>query len=396
MADTTSTPDLSATNVGDQIKAPFALVQMDHGETKTKKKMLSITLRNASGAISGKVWEESIAAWEGIKLGQAIMVTGRVKAPYYQGGANEIEIIEVAGIVGPHPVLDSMNERYPGDFSELRARYDALVAEIGHPGYQMFLDKFFESGCPWEDFSTAPAALSLHHNYLHGLFEHSCECAETALGMARIQQAHGHVNTDLVIVASLIHDSGKTHEYVWKGTPIGMNPDSLLFGHITSGPIQTMKAFTRHREELEAAGFSEEDVKHIIHIQVSHHGTQEWGSPTEPATLAAQIVHHADLASTRMRKMINILREHEPNEYGLVAGPRRGEFWKGLREDPRIEDFRPRPEAPEPAPDLERPGEPSLLDELEGFYEGPISQHLSGGGQAPKQSAPKRAPARIL
>jgi 3'-5' exoribonuclease len=37
----------------------------------------------------------------------------------------------------------------------------------------------------------------------------------------------------------------------------------------------------------------------IEHAILAHHGRQEWGSPVEPVTAEAYILHYADMLSVR-------------------------------------------------------------------------------------------------
>jgi 23S rRNA maturation-related 3'-5' exoribonuclease YhaM len=37
----------------------------------------------------------------------------------------------------------------------------------------------------------------------------------------------------------------------------------------------------------------------VIHCMLSHHGRREWGSPVEPVTPEAYILHVADMLSSR-------------------------------------------------------------------------------------------------
>jgi 3'-5' exoribonuclease len=37
----------------------------------------------------------------------------------------------------------------------------------------------------------------------------------------------------------------------------------------------------------------------VIHCILSHHGRKDWGSPVEPATLEALVLHQADMLSAK-------------------------------------------------------------------------------------------------
>jgi len=44
---------------------------------------------------------------------------------------------------------------------------------------------------------------------------------------------------------------------------------------------------------------SEAQLERIEHLLLSHHGRKEWGSPVEPLTAEAFILHAADMMSSR-------------------------------------------------------------------------------------------------
>ena len=94
----------------------------------------------------------------------------------------------------------------------------------------------------------------------------------------------------------------------------------------------------RHGEELEAAGFGWEDAKHVIHVIVSHHGKLEYGAPTTPGTLEAQIIHQADMTSAAVRKVVNLISSTEPDRHGKYEG-RWSDVGHGLRASP--ESYKP-------------------------------------------------------
>jgi 3'-5' exoribonuclease len=47
---------------------------------------------------------------------------------------------------------------------------------------------------------------------------------------------------------------------------------------------------------------SEELKTSVGHCILAHHGRQEWGSPIEPQTVEAMIIHYADMLSAQHAK----------------------------------------------------------------------------------------------
>lgn len=61
-------------------------------------------------------------------------------------------------------------------------------------------------------FLCAPASMNHHHARKHGLFIHSVDCVQRAITAAWHDDL---VNTDVLLMAALMHDLGKASEYAW-------------------------------------------------------------------------------------------------------------------------------------------------------------------------------------
>jgi 3'-5' exoribonuclease len=350
MSSNLATPDILTLKVGDQLQADFALTKKERRTTKAgAKPFFSIELTNERGQrIAGKIWSEDMPKWEPVVLGAAVRVAGRIEDGFPAGTAVQLKVMSAPEILpDTHPVRETMNPKSPISAQALTAQFDAMVASIQHPGYRRFVERFFEDACPRADFLTAPAATGNHHAYERGLVEHTLEVTNIAVATASQAEIADVVNLDLVKAGALVHDAGKIEEYVWKNTPIGVSPDALLFNHMTTGPLMVQRTMMLHGVELAALGFGAEDAKHVMHIQVSHHGQLEYGAPTIPGTVAAQIVHQADMTSAHVRKMVTLVKASVPDPEGKIQGAAYGEHRHGLRAEPAR--WTPPPAAEEPA-----------------------------------------------
>lgn len=79
-------------------------------------------------------------------------------------------------------------------------------------------------------FLCAPASINHHHARKHGLFTHSVDCAQRAITAA---WHDGLVNTDVLLMAALLHDLGKAGEYAWNETKKcwSLSDRGALMGH---------------------------------------------------------------------------------------------------------------------------------------------------------------------
>lgn len=143
------------------------------------------------------------------------------------------------------------------------------------------------------EFLTAPSSCSQHHEYKHGLLEHSINVAEVALN---ISAHYGQYDRNLIVCGALLHDLGKTLVYSINKDKAVKNEKDKLFGHITLGVMQIVDALGLNTI------IDDEDYSKIVHIILASHGKREWGSPVEPSIPEAFIVHLADMADSRLVK----------------------------------------------------------------------------------------------
>ncbi len=128
-------------------------------------------------------------------------------------------------------------------------------------------------------FTTSPASKRRHHSYENGLIVHTVSTTRLALALAQVMEEvyNVRVDRDVVLAASLLHDLYKyaTYSSIFPGkysrSKLGERLDhlSLIIGelYVRKFPID------------------------VIHAVASHHGE---GSPIEPRTIEALLVHMAD------------------------------------------------------------------------------------------------------
>jgi 3'-5' exoribonuclease len=64
----------------------------------------------------------------------------------------------------------------------------------------------------------------------------------------------------------------------------------------------------------EAVQLDAETLRLLVHMILSHHGTNEWGSPVVPKTLEAILLHQIDLLDSRVQGYFDFLRNEHSNE----------------------------------------------------------------------------------
>ena len=122
-----------------------------------------------------------------------------------------------------------------------------------------------------DKFKVAPAAKSIHHNFLGGLLEHTLSLCRTALAIVELYD----LNKDLMVAACCLHDFGKTEELTYD-MGIGYSLSGTLLGHIVVG-------LNMVSEEISLVeGFPQQTKIAILHLIASHHSLLAYGSPKIP------------------------------------------------------------------------------------------------------------------
>lgn len=163
-----------------------------------------------------------------------------------------------------------------------------------------------------ERFRRAAAARVNHHAHRGGLLRHTAQMARAASALCDV---YPHINRDLLLSGVLLHDSGK----LWEMCPpeLGFEmPREIrgeLLGHITIG-IELVNSLWRKLpldpwKSLVPA--SEEVRLHLLHLIAAHHGELQFGSPVEPKTPEAILLHFVDNIDARL-EMFSMAYEKQP------------------------------------------------------------------------------------
>ena len=135
-------------------------------------------------------------------------------------------------------------------------------------------------------FFHAPGGIEHHHNYRHGLVIHVDEVMQNVFAMT------GDAPSGELITAVIWHDYMKIKDYGWDAEGnITKAPYRKLINHVAGSAMVFYQAA--------CSILPVEKLERIEHLLLSHHGRKEWGSPVEPATAEALILHAADMMSAK-------------------------------------------------------------------------------------------------
>jgi 3'-5' exoribonuclease len=271
---------------GDNLENELFLLQdVARRTTKDGRPFLLFSARDKTGSVSAVFWDvpDHVSNW--VRSGEIVLLTGR--ANHYK---ESLQISTTDLIQNQTSQLSELLPSSPRPQEEMIAELRGIIESLQDP-WQKLLTYILLDASFLPQFANAPAARQMHHAYIGGVLEHTLSMAAIADTLA---SHYPYVNRDLLISGTLLHDMGKTIEYDLASS-FNFTEDGRLIGHILRAIIIVEKA------AQELGDIPEEDVQQLVHLIAAHHGNLEWGSPVEPKTLEALLLHQIDLLDSRIQ-----------------------------------------------------------------------------------------------
>lgn len=280
----------------------FIVIKKGIYSTRNNKKFISLSLRDRTGSIEAKIWDEKVDHLKTrFEENDLVYVESRVES--YQGKLQLIiENVEKEETLLPELIREFFPVSEHSD-TELRKNYEGLIKEIRDPHIRSLFDVLNRREDVLKKIFLFPASIGVHHTYIGGLIEHSLSVAE--MGRKIVDCVGGDV--DLIIAGCLLHDIGKIEEMTIRGG-FKYSDRGRLLGHITLGVMIL--------EELikDIPGFPDTIADILSHIIISHHGVEEWGSPRKPMCIEAIMVHYLDNLDAKVMGVREHMKENMEDE----------------------------------------------------------------------------------
>lgn len=292
--------DLRAASVGDRVQNEFLVRDRSERTTRAGLPFVVLTLGNATGTIdTAPIWSEKLDWAAGADKGRVVQVIGDI-ATFGDEGSKKRQLQLSAPLrVLPAEQFDpeSFLARIDVETEKVWDAMDKLRAGITSSAVRQAVDLFFADDAFRVQFERAPGAVNGHHSQLGGLLLHVYEVASIARHIARtVRQA----NADLVVAGALLHDIGKVEAYGVSADGFSHTTPGMLLGHVAIGALMFDRRLIASDLTLPPAQRDE-----LLHFILSHHGALEFGSPVQPMTVEAEIVHWADEASAKATDMLD-------------------------------------------------------------------------------------------
>jgi len=255
---------ISGLRPGQQVDGVFACSRKDRLFTRNGSPYLVLELRDRSGTIAARAFNDADALAGRFERGDLVRVSGRVERFRDQP---VLEVTNIARVSVDSAASGSSEGADPTQFlpvtyrdlDELDGFLEHLAGEVFDRGYRELLSRLLADRELRAQWRRAPCTRGGHHPYLGGLLEHTVAVATLALDVC---QLHPRLNQDLLLTAAIVHDLGRTREFTY-GAEIGLSDEGRLLGHLVLGEqiVSARAGMLDDQRRLE-----------LLHCLLCHHG----------------------------------------------------------------------------------------------------------------------------
>ncbi|MEW9080073.1 3'-5' exoribonuclease YhaM family protein [Terrisporobacter glycolicus] len=195
------------------------------------------------------------------------------------------------------------------NIDEIMKDIEAISREcIISPQGKILDDYFFKDERFLEKFKRGIGGVSMHHNYIGGLAEHTLGVMYLTKILCDIYDCR---RREIAVLSAKLHDIGKIYEMDCSG-PFKYTLEGELEGHIIIGVQMIDRAII----ELNIP-FSEDFVTRIKGCITQHHGKLEYGSPKKANMEESIVLNFADTVDASLNKINQIKEETKEDTWSV-------------------------------------------------------------------------------
>jgi len=270
---------IATLHVDEEVDGVFACTRKERLLSRAGTPYLTVELRDSTGAMLGRAFRDADLLAGRFERGELVRVRGRVERFREQ---LQLEVREIARAEGPEADPARFLPATYRDVDELEGFLEHLAREVFDAGLKGLLERLLGDELLRAELRRAPCSVPAagapargargHHAYLGGLLEHTVAVATMALELCTV---HPRLDRDLLLSAAIVHDLGKTQEFVY-GADIERSSQGRLLGHVELG--------LRLLSSRMPATLQDERRLALEHCVMLHHGPeatagQRFGSP---------------------------------------------------------------------------------------------------------------------
>ncbi|MEN6422278.1 MAG: HD domain-containing protein [Smithella sp.] len=291
---------------GDKVASSFLVAEKNMAFSQKGSPYLTVKLKDRTGEIESKVWENAIELDKLFKKGDIIFIEGR--AANYKNSI-QISIINIKKILWEEVEPADYLPAVKGDVRKMFGELLGYIEKINDKFLKALLDAFFQNEETVSLFQRAPAAKGFHHIYLGGLLEHTLSVVRL---LDKVSGHYSVLDKDMLITGGILHDIGKIYEFSYNNI-IEYSDEARVIGHIVMG----VEMINQKIAAIE--NFPQQLALELRHIILSHHGEFEFGSPKRPKTLEALVVHYIDDLDAKFNAFQTFMNDSPDNDSDWTA-----------------------------------------------------------------------------
>ena len=283
---------------GEDIRGFFLCVEKHLRHTRSGDLYLDLVLRDKTGQVSAKLWQDIPEFQDKFAAGNAVVVAGNVENYLDRLQLNIKKIntatVQTYGRYGYDPALIVPSAKR--DAKDMWKEVASIIKKIDNKYLKTLVTTVYKEYK--KQIITHPASVVMHHNFRSGLLEHTLSMAKIGIDLG----VHYEVDVDLLLTGILLHDIGKVKE-ITSELEASYSDEGNLIGHIVLGRDIAVTAAKKIK------GFPKELLQKIEHMILSHQGQYDWQSPKKPKFREALLLHMIDNMDAKMNLMDKAIEE---------------------------------------------------------------------------------------
>lgn len=291
---------------GEKISSSFLVAEKNMAFSLKGAPYLTIKLKDKTGELDGKVWDNAVNFDQLFKKGDIIAIEGRANT--YR---NSLQI-SIIGIKKCNWDEVEPTDYLPGCQGDINGMFEEILAHVGtiqSKALKELIFAFLKDEKTADLFKRAPAAKGFHHIYLGGLLEHSLSVVRL---LVKVAEHYPYLDKDMLIAGGVLHDIGKIYEFSYDNL-IEYSDEGRLIGHIVMGVEMIDKKIA------DIPDFPVQLALELRHVILSHHGEFEYGSPKRPKTMEALAVHYIDDLDAKLNAFQSLTANSNNNDSDWTA-----------------------------------------------------------------------------
>lgn len=290
---------------GEHVSGQFLISNSSKCVNNAGGAYMNLEVRDSSGSLNAKKWDVTGDDETTLVAGNIIHIEGEV-LKYKE--SLQIKIVSVRPVDINEVDVAKFVKQPPIPKEELIRRFNEHLNSIQNEDCRKILDYLIKRLSP--KVFEYPAAVSVHHDYSSGLLMHTVSMADHGVYFANY---YPDIDKDILLTGILLHDMGKTIEF--EGPVIyKYSLEGKLLGHISLMVSEIRRA-------AEGLKITSEVPLLLEHMVLSHHGSNEFGSPVLPMTKEALLLSLIDNLDSKMVIVEKALENVKPGEVSTKVFP---------------------------------------------------------------------------